>query len=95
MVQNVESDEGVEQLGLLEEKILRAVALLQAARSEKEELARENSQMRRKLAEQEHGVRVMQEQLNRFDKERAGIKTRVQKILDQVDALTQAATDAD
>lgn len=95
MVQNVEADEGVEQLGLLEEKILRAVALLQAARSEKEELARENSQMRRKLAEQEHGVRVMQEQLNRFDKERAGIKTRVQKILDQVDALTQAATDAD
>jgi len=95
MSQKVETDEGVEQLGLLEEKILRAVELLQAARSEKEELAREISQMRRKLAEQEHGVRVMQEQLNRFEKERAGIKTRVQKILDQVDALTQAATDTD
>jgi len=95
MAQKVELEEGVEQLELLEEKILRVVELLQAARSDKEDLARENSQLRRKFAEQEHSVRVLQEKLNRFEKERDGLKTRVQKILDQVDALTQAATDAD
>ena len=56
---------------------------------------RENGQLRRRLAEQERSFRVLQEQVNRFVKERESVKTRVQKILDQVDTLTQAATDAE
>ncbi|MBI3934921.1 MAG: hypothetical protein HY316_09535 [Acidobacteria bacterium] len=95
MAQKVENEEGLEQLEQLEEKILRAVEMLQAARSGKETLARENDLIRRKLAEQEHHARLLQERLNRFEKERESVRTRVQKILDQVDVLTQAATDAD
>jgi len=95
MAQKIETEEGLEQLKLLEEKITRAVELLQSARSGKEDLLRENGQLRRKLAEQERNFRVLQEQVNRFAKERESVKTRVQKILDQVDALTQAATDAE
>ena len=95
MAQKIETEEGLEQLELLEEKITRAVELLQSARSGKEDLLRENGQLRRKLAEQERNFRVLQEQVNRFAKERESVKTRVQKILDQVDALTQAATDAE
>ncbi|OFV95397.1 MAG: hypothetical protein A3H94_01330 [Acidobacteria bacterium RIFCSPLOWO2_02_FULL_60_20] len=95
MAQKIETEEGLEQLKLLEEKITRAVELLQSARSGKEDLLRENGQLRRKLAEQERNFRLLQEQVNRFAKERESVKTRVQKILDQVDALTQAATDAE
>jgi len=95
MAQKIETEEGLEQLELLEEKITRAVELLQSARSGKEDLLRENGQLRRRLAEQERNFRVLQEQVNRFAKERESVKTRVQKILDQVDALTQAATDAE
>ena len=95
MAQKIETEEGLEQLKLLEEKITRAVELLQSARSGKEDLLRENGQLRRRLAEQERTFRVLQEQVNRFAKERESVKTRVQKILDQVDALTQAATDAE
>jgi len=95
MAQRAELEEGVEQLEALEEKILRAVALLQETRSERHELSRENTELRRKLAEQEHAARMLHEKLGRFEKEREGVKARVQKILDQVDTLTQAATDAD
>ena len=94
MTQKIEIEEGLEQLEQLEAKISRAVELLQSARSAREELERENSQVRRRLAEQEHSVRVLQEQLNRIEKERETVRARVQKILDQVDALTQAAADA-
>jgi len=94
MTQKIEIEEGLEQLEQLEAKISRAVELLQSARSAREELERENSQVRRRLAEQEHSVRVLQEQLNRAEKERETVRARVQKILDQVDALTQAAADA-
>jgi FtsZ-binding cell division protein ZapB len=95
MPQKIETEEGLEQLEQLEIKIQRAVELLQAARSEKEALARENSEIRLRLAEQEHEQRLLQERLHHFEKERETVKARVQKLLDQVDALTQAATDAE
>ena len=95
MAQKVEVEEGVEQLEALEEKILRVVDLLHETRSEKDELAQENTTLRRKLAEQEHAARLLQDKLGRIEKERENVKARVQKILEQVDTLTQAATDAD
>ena len=87
------TDEGLEQLAALEERIGRAVALLQSARAEKEELLKENVQGRRQLAEQDQLLRSLQERLRQFEKERDSVKTRVQKILDQVDTLAQAAAD--
>jgi len=95
MPQKIETEDGLEQLEQLEEKILRAVELLQSVRSEKEELMRENTVIRKQLAEQEHSLRLVQERLNHFEKERETVKARVQKLLDQVDTLTQAAADAD
>ena len=95
MPQKVATEEGLEQLDLLEKKIMHTVKLLQSARLEKDVLVRENSQIRGQLAEQEHNFRLLQERLHRFEKERQTVKARVQKVLDQVDALTQAATDAD
>jgi chromosome segregation ATPase len=94
MLEKVVVEEGQEQLEQLEEKIQRAVDLIVSSRAEKDQLRSENIQIRQRLAEQEHNLRLLQEQLNRFEKERATLKARVQRILEQVDALTQAATDA-
>jgi chromosome segregation ATPase len=87
-------EEGLEQLEQLEEKIERVVTLLESARSEKKDLQEENALLRRKLAEQDRGQRVLQERLSRVEKDRDNVKVRVQRVLEQVDTLTQAAADA-
>jgi hypothetical protein len=79
---------GVEELTQLEEKIRRAVAMLDSARAERDEL-------RRRLADQERQLRVLREQAHRWERERAGVRSRVEKVLEQVEVLTQAAADAD
>jgi FtsZ-binding cell division protein ZapB len=94
MEEKVFTEDGQEQLEQLEEKIRLAVEMIQSARAEKEELRSENRRIRERLAEQEHNLRVLHEQVNRYERERANLKARVQKILDQVDVLTQAAADA-
>ena len=88
------ANEGLEQLAQLEERILRAVEMLHTARAEREELAQANAELRRKLAVRDHEARSLEERLGRFEKERETVKARVQKILDQVDTLTQTAADA-
>jgi hypothetical protein len=94
MEEKAVTEDGQEQLEQLEEKVRLAVEMIQSARAEKEELRSENRRIRERLAEQEYNLRVLQEQVNRNERERANLKARVQKILDQVDVLTQAATDA-
>jgi FtsZ-binding cell division protein ZapB len=89
------TDEGLEQFEQLEDKIRKAVERFESAQGEKESLRKENAEVRRKLAEQEHLLRALREQLHRFEKERAGVKSRVEKVLEQVEILTQAATDSD
>ena len=94
MAEKTVADEGLEQLEQLEAKIERAVAFLESVRSEKKELQEENLELRRKLAEQDRNVRILQERLNRLEKDRDNVKVRVQRILEQVDTLTQTAVDA-
>jgi FtsZ-binding cell division protein ZapB len=88
------TDEGLEQLEQLEGKIERAVELLESARSERKELQEENTVLRRKLAEQDRSQRILQERLSRLEKDRGTVKLRVQRVLEQVDTLAQAAADA-
>ena len=85
------TEEGLEHLLRLEEKIFRTMDLV---RKEKEELLRENALMRRRLADQDKMHRTLQERVVRLEKERDGVKTRVQKLLEQVDSLTQALPEA-
>ena len=94
MPEKTTAEEGLEQLAQLEEKILRAVELLRAVRAEKEDLAQANSELRRKLSARDQEARILEDRVSRFEKERDTVKARVQKILDQVDTLTQAAADA-
>jgi FtsZ-binding cell division protein ZapB len=88
------ADEGLEQLDQLEAKIERAVEFLESVRTEKKQLQEENLHLRRKLAEQDRNQRILQERLNQLEKERDTVKLRVQRVLEQVDTLAQAAADA-
>lgn len=89
-----ESAESLDQLAELEVKIRRAVELLQASRAEKEMLSRENAHFRRQLAEQQHALGPLQERVARLERERGGMQTRLQKLLEQVDSLLEAGLDA-
>ena len=95
MAQGTAADEGLQHLGHLEKKILKTVELLQSARAEKEEWLREKVHVRRRLVEQDQLLRSLQERVARLEKERDSIKTRVHRMLEQVDSLTQAASDGD
>jgi septal ring factor EnvC (AmiA/AmiB activator) len=79
--------DGVEELAQLEQKINKVVAMLGAVRSERDDL-------RRRLTDQERELRALREQSRDWDKERAGVRSRVEKVLEQVEVLTQAAADA-
>jgi hypothetical protein len=57
-------------------------------------LQEENLQLRRKVAEQDRNQRILQERLNQLEKDRDTVKLRVQRVLEQVDTLAQAAADA-
>lgn len=84
---NADAD-GLEQLLNLEEKIHQTIALLQAARSEKAELLRENERLRGERQEQEGRLQALQSRQTRLEKEREAVRARVQKLLEQVDSLT-------
>jgi FtsZ-binding cell division protein ZapB len=94
MAEKTVAEEGLEQLEQLEAKIDRAVEFLESARSEQKQLQEENLQLRRKLAEQDRDQRILQERLSRLEKDRDTVKVRVQRVLEQVDTLAQAAVDA-
>ncbi|HEY7679151.1 MAG TPA: hypothetical protein VIC04_01440 [Terriglobia bacterium] len=95
MAQGTAAEEGLQHLANLEKKILRTVEQLHAARAEKEEWAREKNHVRRKLVEQDQLLRSLQERVARLEKERDGIKTRVHRMLEQVDSLAQAGLDGE
>lgn len=88
MTEATSAAEGLDQLLSLEEKIHQTVHLLQSLRAEKEELLRENARLRRELEEQSQKGRALEDRLGRLEKEREAVRTRVQRLLEQVDSLT-------
>jgi len=86
--------EGLEPLLSLEEKIHQTIQLLQATRTEKDELLRENARLRHDLEEQTKTVRALEERVARLEKEREAVRARVQRLVDQVDAVTAARAEA-
>jgi len=86
--------EGLEELLSLEEKIHQTIHLLKTARTEKEELARENARLRSNLEEQARTARALEDRVGRLEKERAAVRARVQRLLEQVDSLTATPAEA-
>ena len=86
--------EGLEELLSLEEKINQTIQLLKTTRTEKEELARENSRLRSELEAQARTARALEDRVGRLEKEREAVRARVQRLLEQVDSLTATPAEA-
>ena len=71
----------------LEEKILRTIELLKSAREGKAAAERDASRLREQLNEREEEVETMRQELVGFRREREEVRTRVEKMLDQIEAL--------
>ncbi len=94
MSEQTGAGDGLEQLLSLEEKIQQTIELLRTTRTEKEDLQLENARLRQSLEEQEQAARVLEERAGKLEKEREAVRTRVQRLVEQVDAVTAARTEA-
>jgi FtsZ-binding cell division protein ZapB len=73
----------LDSLGHLEERITRAVELVSGLRSEKDAL---ESQLAKAIAERD----AFREELDELRAERRQVRTRIEKLLGQVDSLSGA-----
>jgi septal ring factor EnvC (AmiA/AmiB activator) len=72
----------------LEEKVLRTIELLKAAREGKATAERDSARLREQLNDREEEVETLRSELIALRKEREEVRTRVEKMLGQIDALT-------
>ncbi len=80
--------DGLEQLLKLEEQINQTSSILQATKTENAELARENFRLQATFDEQNKTIRLLEGRLSRLEKQRETVRGRVQKLVNQVDSLT-------
>lgn len=72
----------------LEEKILRTIELLKAAREGKATAERDASRLREQLNEREEELEQVRREMIVLKREREEVRTRVEKMLNQIGALT-------
>ncbi len=72
----------------LEEKVFRTIELLKAAREAKAAAERDASRLRQQLEDREEQFESMRAEVVGLRKEREEVRTRVEKMLKQIDALT-------
>lgn len=94
MPEPVRATEESDALGSLEERILRAVALVSQLRKDKEAaeaklqaVLTEQSASSKNLEELEVENAVLKEELEALREERKQVRTRVEKLLSQLDSL--------
>lgn len=80
--------DGLEQLSALEERVTQTIELLKTTSSQNQELQRENARLRQESKQQNDEIGRLQAQVDRLEKERDTVRVRLQRLLDQVDALT-------
>jgi chromosome segregation ATPase len=71
----------------LEEKILRTIELLKSAREGKAVAERDAARLREQLNEREEEVETMRQELVSLRREREDVRSRVEKMLEQIDTL--------
>jgi septal ring factor EnvC (AmiA/AmiB activator) len=72
----------------LEKKVLRTIELLKTAREAQANAERDANRLREQLAEREEEVDTMRSEVIALRKEREEVRTRVEKMLTQIDSLT-------
>jgi FtsZ-binding cell division protein ZapB len=73
--------ESTDTLGSLEERITRAVQVLTSLRNENQQLQRDKSELEQK-------VQQLSEEVDTLRGERKQVKTRIEKLLTQLDLLS-------
>jgi chromosome segregation ATPase len=71
----------------LEEKVLRTIELLKSAREGKAAAERDAARLREQLNEREEDVETMRQELVGLRREREDVRSRVEKMLDQIETL--------
>src|SRR3974390_2723059 len=72
----------------LEEKILRTIEVLKVARAAKKTAERAPERLREQLSEREEELDSVRAELVALRREREEVRTRVEKMLDQIETLT-------
>ncbi|HMK29396.1 MAG TPA: hypothetical protein VK473_06900 [Terriglobales bacterium] len=78
----------------LEEKVYRTIELLKAAREAKAAAERDTSRLREQLEIREEEIDGLRNEVVVLKKEREEVRSRVEKMLNQIDELTAAENEA-
>jgi len=93
-VEEVSAEVPAEDFQALEEKIYRTIELYKAAKEARATAERDAKRLREQLEEREEENEAMRRELVQLRKDREDIRTRVEKMLHQMESLTheQAAS---
>lgn len=78
----------------LEEKVYRTIELLKTAREGKAAAERDVARLRQQLEDREEEVETIRNQIVGLRKEREDVRGRVEKMLKQIDLLTESESEA-
>jgi len=78
----------------LEEKVYRTIELLKTAREGKAAAERDAARPRQQLEDREEEVETIRTQIVGLRKEREDVRGRVEKMLKQIDLLTESESEA-
>jgi chromosome segregation ATPase len=78
----------------LEEKVYRTIELLKTAREGKAAAERDAARLRQQLEDREEEVETIRTQIVGLRKEREDVRGRVEKMLKQIDLLTESESEA-
>jgi hypothetical protein len=87
-VDEVSEQVPAEDFQALEEKVYRTIELYKAAKDARAVAERDTQRLREQLEEREEENEAMRRELVQLRKDREAIRTRVEKMLGQMDSLT-------
>jgi predicted nucleic acid-binding Zn-ribbon protein len=93
-VEEVSAEVPAEDFQALEEKVYRTIELYKAAKDARATAERDVQRLREQLEEREEENETMRRELMQLRKDREDIRSRVEKMLSQIDSVTheQAAS---
>lgn len=88
-VEEVSAEVPAEDFQALEEKVYRTIELYKAAKDARATAERDAKRLREQLEEREEENETMRRELVQLRKDREDIRIRVEKLLSQMETLTQ------
>jgi predicted nucleic acid-binding Zn-ribbon protein len=88
-VEEVSAEVPAEDFQALEDKVYRTIELYKAAKDARATAERDLQRLREQLEEREEENETMRRELIHLRKDREDIRTRVEKMLSQMDSLTR------